>query len=233
MSRKSKSTPFKKLGLSSKPREKGKLFGFHTLSDAELLAVLLRTGSDQRSAMQLAQQILEEEGGTLESVLSCSVEELSKIRGVGLGKAATICACAEIAKRTASLSHREMPVLKSPRAIFSYVKQHYRNARQEILRGLYLDTKKQLIRDQVLSKGGLNFAYLSAREVFQPAIETFADGFVIVHNHPSGDPSPSEDDRKLTQSLCAMGNLLKIPLVDHIIVGEEKYFSFAEKGLLS
>lgn len=222
----------KLLPADDRPREKLIEHGPDILSNSELLAILIRTGTTERSALDIARE-LTDNGGLYSNIAQArSVADLSKIKGLGPAKAATILAAVELGRRVAGADPQKKVKLSSPEACVSYLMPRMRYEQQEKFLVLLLDSKNQLLKCQQVSEGTLNASVVHPREVFAPAMLHRAACVLAAHNHPSGDPAPSIEDRKLTQALEATGTVMGIPLLDHIIIGDGRYFSFRENGYL-
>lgn len=222
----------KLLPADDRPREKLIEHGPDILSNSELLAILIRTGTTERSALDIARE-LTDNGGLYRNIAQArSVADLSKIKGLGPAKAATILAAVELGRRVAGADPQKKLKLSSPEACVSYLMPRMRYEQQEKFLVLLLDSKNQLLKCQQVSEGTLNASVVHPREVFAPAMLHRAACVLAAHNHPSGDPAPSIEDRKLTQALKATGTVMGIPLLDHIIIGDGRYFSFRENGYL-
>jgi DNA repair protein RadC len=218
-----------------RPREKLAAHGARALSDAELIAILLRTGVSGANAIDVARQLLEKYG-SLTGLSRCSVDELSKIKGVKFTKAVQLVAAFGLGDRLA----RERWVkqkIDSPELANELVGPEMRRLRKESLRVILLDTRYHLIRVEEISLGSINESIAHPRDVFRPAVISSAHAVIVVHNHPSGDASPSQTDHSLTRRLAEAAELLQIKLLDHIIIGAPSdtspgYFSFKEAGVL-
>lgn len=222
----------KLLPADDRPREKLIEHGPDILSNSELLAILIRTGTTERSALDIARE-LTDNGGLYSNIAQArSVADLSKIKGLGPAKAATILAAVELGRRVAGADPQKKVKLSSPEACVSYLMPRMRYEQQEKFLVLLLDSKNQLLKCQQVSEGTLNASVVHPCEVFAPAMLHRAACVLAAHNHPSGDPAPSIEDRKLTQALKATGTVMGIPLLDHIIIGDGRYFSFRENGYL-
>lgn len=222
----------KLLPADDRPREKLIEHGPDILSNSELLAILIRTGTTERSALDIARE-LTDNGGLYSNIAQArSVADLSKIKGLGPAKAATILAAVELGRRVAGADPQKKVKLSSPEACVNYLMPRMRYEQQEKFLVLLLDSKNQLLKCQQVSEGTLNASVVHPREVFAPAMLHRAACVLAAHNHPSGDPAPSIEDRKLTQALKATGTVMGIPLLDHIIIGDGRYFSFRENGYL-
>jgi DNA repair protein RadC len=218
-----------------RPREKLIARGADALTDAELIAILLRTGRVGRNVVEIARDLLKEYG-SLEGASRCGIKELRKIAGIGETKAVELVAAFSLGKRLAreKLSRQK---LDSPELIYELVGAEMRMLRKESLRVALLDTRYHLIRVEEISLGSLNESIAHPRDVFRPAVISSAYAVIVVHNHPSGDPSPSQADHGLTRRLAEAAELLQIKLLDHIIIGapaegRAPYFSFKEAGVL-
>lgn len=222
----------KELPPDSRPRERLRARGAVYLSDAELLAILLRTGSQGQTAVELAASILSASGG-LRALVESSVEELAAFRGVGIAKATQIKAAIELGRRVSSLSPEERPIIRCPEDVVQLVREEMRFLDRENFRMLCLNTKNQVISNELVSVGSLNASLVHPREVFKVAITRSAAALILVHNHPSGDPHPSAEDLEVTRRLVQAGQLLGIEVLDHLIIGGCKYVSLREKNCLT
>lgn len=211
--------------VADRPREKLARRGPEALSDAELVALLFRTGVAGVSALELAERVLRDvpEGA------DAGFERLRRVRGVGPVRAAALAASAELGRRRRP---DPRPVVDSARAAAGLVPAAVRSARKEHFLVLLLNARRQLVHSETVSVGTLSASLVHPREVFAPAIAHAAAAVVAVHNHPSGDPAPSAEDRDVTRRLSRAGELLGIPLADHVVVAEAGFFSFREHGLL-
>ena len=227
--------PMKRIPAGERPYEKCAALGPEALSDAELLAVILRTGSRKMSSLELAAHILSESVPPgLTGLLHQSLEEWKEIPGVGDVKAVELLCIGELSSRIwKKLSHEEAQDFKDPSRIASYFMESLRHAEQEELHLMLLNTRGSLIREKMIFRGTINASLASPREIFLEAFSGRAVSIVLVHNHPSGNPEPSQDDILLTVKVREGGDILGIPLLDHIIIGDMQYYSFREEGLLS
>ena len=217
-----------------RPREKFERLGAEKLTDAELLALILRTGTQKLSAVSLAEDILESDvpGHGLEKLYHMSKTDLMSIHGVGEVKAIQIQAICELSVRLSKIQTREYVSFRSPESIARYYMSEFQSYYQEHLMMLLLDTKNQLIGERLISKGTANASIAEPRDVFNEAIRVGAVSVVLIHNHPSGDVTPSQSDIVTTQRIYDAGEILGIQLIDHIIVGHGNYTSFREEGLI-
>lgn len=214
-----------------RPREKLERYGVESLSNAELLGILLGTGSRDKNAVELADELLkhiQREGGAV----NVDIEDLMCVKGVGKAKACTVIAAVEFGKRIMGKDNEPRGVMNSPDIIYNYMRTKVQSAQRESFYCLLLDVKCKLIYDFEVSQGGAEFATADPRAVFEKAVRRQATSIVLVHNHPSGDPSPSKADIQLTERLSKAGDILEIKVVDHIIVGNGTYFSFSREGYL-
>lgn len=223
------------LPAQERPREKLIAQGAGALSDSELIAILLRTGMQGANAIDVARQLLAKYQ-SLSGLARCSVAELSKIKGVGPAKGVQLAAAFGLASRLAreTLTRQR---LDTPQLVNELLGAEMRALHNESLRVVLLDTKFHLLRVEEISLGSLNESIAHPREIFRPAIVYSAYAVILVHNHPSGDPTPSSADHRLTRSLAQAAELLQIRLLDHVIIGSgdngrTPYFSFGEAGLI-
>jgi DNA repair protein RadC len=221
--------------LSERPRERLVEHGPDQLSAAELVAILLRTGLKGTNVLEVARQLVARYG-TLTALAQARLEDLQSIKGIGRDKAVTLMAAFALARRMAAELRTDSPVLDNPEAIANLLREENRVREVETLQVLLLNTRRRLIRVEDVSNGTLDTILVHAREVFRRAIVANASALVLVHNHPSGDPMPSEADIKITRDLIRAGQLLKIEVLDHIILGQatperpKDYSSLRELG---
>ncbi len=227
-------TCMKELPVSERPYERCEKLGPQALSDAELLAVILRTGCREINSLELAREVLrkEETHPNLMGLCYLSREQLMEIPGIGRVKAIQLQTIAELAKRIAKTVPESQMVLGNPQSIARFFMEELRYETQECVYALYFDQKCCLIRKQMITRGTVNASLISAREIYLEALRCSAVNLVLVHNHPSGNAQPSTEDRIVTRQMKEAGDLLQIPLLDHIITGNRCYFSFAEHKLL-
>lgn len=215
-----------------RPREKLLDYGVDRLSDSELLAIILRTGSREKSAIELAGSIIAAFGG-LRQLLDASMEELCAIGGVGLAKAAQIKAALEVGRRVALSSYGLRPVIRSPQDAAGMVMEEMRHLDREHFVALLLNTKNQVLAREVVAVGTLSSSTVHPRELFKLAIRRSAAAVILLHNHPSGDPWPSQEDIQVTQRLIEAGRIIGIEVLDHIVIGDNKYISLKAENLLA
>jgi DNA repair protein RadC len=223
---------FRELPRSERPRERLVDHGAVALTTAELLAIVLGSGGRGRNALALGQVVLAGAGGSLRRIARAPVASLTGVAGVGPARAVVIHAALELGRRMATESRQDGAPIRSPRDVVAVYATIMENLPVEEFHVAILDAQHRLERDVTVTRGILNSSLVHPREVFREAIAERAAAVVLVHNHPSGDPTPSPDDREVTEQLVAAGRLLDIPVHDHIIIGRGRYTSFAEAGLL-
>lgn len=220
---------------NDRPYEKCLRMGPEGLSDGELLSIIIRTGSQDENSLILADKILSlnyPEDGIL-GLLHLSLQELMQIRGIGKVKGIQLLCVGELSKRIWKREAvRKITVFDEPNAIVNYFMEDMRHMEQEQLHVMFLNTKNVLIRDVLLSKGTVNASLVSPREIFIQALRHHAVSIIMVHNHPSGDPAPSQEDCRLTKRVKEAGELIGIQLLDHIVIGDNSYCSFRKEGML-
>ena len=218
------------LESSQRPRERLASLGATSLSNAELIAILLRTGIKGINAVQLGQKILMDCGG-LAGVHRLSYTELCRMRGVGPAKAAQIKAAVELGNRFAASTPTEHPVIQSPEDAASLILYDMGALEQEHLNVMLLDTRNRMVKLVEVYRGSLNSSLIRVSEVFKEAVRANAAAIIVVHNHPSGDPTPSPEDISVTHAIVQAGKLLDIEVLDHIVVGKNKFISLKSRGL--
>jgi len=210
-----------------RPREKLRKYGANNLSDAELLAILLRTGSGKVTAVDLAKSLLIE-FKNLPELAARDIGEYERYKGIGSAKAVTFAAAFELGRRIAAGERPRRLQVLSPQTIAERYIPLLETLKQEEFRVILLDSANAVIDEQVVSRGSLNVSVVHPREVFKKAIAESAAGVIALHNHPSGNSQPSEEDRQITRILAEAGKIIGIQLIDHIIIAGQKYYSFAE-----
>lgn len=223
----------KELSPEQRPYEKCLHSGPETLTDRELLAVILRSGTKGISSLELADDILSSVHGTsgLLGIHHLSVSELMEMKGIGQVKAIQIKCIGELSKRISMLSARKMLDFQDPQTIADYYMEQMRHCEQEEMICMMLNTKNQLIGEQLISLGTVNASLVSPRDLILAAFRYHAVYIILVHNHPSGNPNPSQEDILLTQRMSQSCSLVDIPLLDHIIIGDRKYISFRQEKI--
>lgn len=218
------------LESSQRPRERLASLGATSLSNAELIAILLRTGIKGINAVQLGQKILMNCGG-LAGLHRLSYTELCRMRGVGPAKAAQIKAAVELGNRFAASTPTEHPVIQSPEDAASLILYEMGALEQEHLNVMLLDTRNRMVKLVEVYRGSLNSSLIRVSEVFKEAVRANAAAIIVIHNHPSGDPTPSQEDISVTRAIVQAGKLLDIEVLDHIVVGKNSFISLKSRGL--
>ena len=223
----------KELPTSERPYEKCERYGATSLSDAELLAVILRTGTKNQRVIDLAVNILNYSTAYtgLKGLNYLTMKELTGIKGVGRVKAIELMCLTEITKRMSKEVHYEALRLVTPQSVADYYMQDMRHLTREQVKLILMDSKNKIIKDMIISEGTVNTSIMPTREVFVHAIKYEAVNIILLHNHPSGDPTPSTEDIRVSKRLQEAGNLIGITLMDHIIIGDNRYISLKEQGL--
>jgi DNA repair protein RadC len=218
-----------------RPRERLMKLGADTLSEAQLLAIMLATGdaSSGQSALDLAMYLVRTFDG-LRALDAASITELCQIKGIGPAKATTIKAALELGKRLFGEPVQRHLKVTSPQDLVNYFQPRLQHLRKEVFKAVLLNTKHQMLKDVTVSEGSLSASLVHPREAFLPAIKESAAAVIFLHNHPSGDPTPSTEDKELTLRLVEVGQLIGISVLDHIIIGSGSpgYISFRDAGLL-
>jgi DNA repair protein RadC len=215
-----------------RPREKLLLKGTSSLSDAELIAILLGSGNRNMSAVELARYLLQHVHNDLHQLARLSIKDLMKFKGIGEAKAISIIAALEIGRRRTGLQSEEKQKLSGSKEVFELLKPHLQDISHEEFWVVYLNRANRIIRKQQISLGGVAGTVADPKIILKTAIEELASGIVLAHNHPSGNLTPSQADIDLTKRMKDAGKLLEIQVLDHIIFGLTKYYSFADEGLL-
>ncbi|MGB9887236.1 MAG: RadC family protein [Moorellales bacterium] len=222
----------KSLPEEVRPRERLARLGPEALSDAELLAIILRTGWAEESALELAHRLLAQPRGR-EYLARAGLAELAAVKGMGPAKAAQVKAAVELGRRLAQTAPSSRPVIRSPAEVAELVMEEMRYLDREHFRTLSLNTKNRVLYLDTISVGSLNSSLVHPREVFKRAVMHSAASVILIHNHPSGDPTPSAEDIEVTRRLVQAGNILGIAVLDHLVIGDGRYVSFKEQGLLN
>jgi DNA repair protein RadC len=219
------------LPRQERPRERLQKFGPEALSAQELLALVIGRGIPKKSVMNIAQELLVK-FGNIKAIGQASIEELSQIKGIGLAKAAQIKACFELGKREDLEPEPKDFNIKNPESVVKAIRSSIKDKAKEHFKLILLNPRNKIIGISTISIGTLNASLVHPREVFKDAIVHSAASVVLAHNHPSGDPEPSEDDIKITNKLVESGKILGIEVIDHIVIGKNNFCSFKEKGLM-
>ncbi len=226
----------KRAGVEELPYEKFLSLGPELLTERELLAIILRTGTREKSALELAGEVLSLARYPREGLLGLydvTLEELMQIKGIGLVKAVKLKCLTELSMRISRASAREGLVFNSPGLVAQYFMESMRHRDTECVILVSLDTKGRMLREKKISDGSVRMSLISPREIFLEALHAKAVNILLVHNHPSGDPTPSRWDRELTENVSKLGAMMDILLLDHIIIGDNRYTSFKELGYLT
>lgn len=223
----------RELPISEQPYEKFIQYGPEKLSDAELLAIIIRTGTHNEQAVEVARKLLMHSSmyTGLKGLNYLSLEDLIHVNGIGKVKAIQILSVVELTKRMSKAIGQETLRMNCPESVAAYYMQDLRHLTIEKIVLLMMDSKSRLIKDMIISSGTVNASILAPREIFVNALKYEAVNIIILHNHPSGDPTPSNDDIYSTKRIKEAGNLIGIKLMDHIIIGDNRYISLKERGL--
>ena len=220
----------KSLPLGDRPREKLIKNGPESLSDSELLAIILRTGNKKESVINVTSKLLGKYN--IKSLSRQGIGTLKKELGIGDAKACQIVACFELGRRLAKFKEDKHSPVKNAKDIAKIFIPEMGSLKREHLKGIYLDSRKRIIKEETIFIGSLNESVIHPREIFQMALNENAAALILIHNHPSGNPEPSSQDIEITKELVEAGDILGIPVLDHIIIGSNKYVSLREKGLM-
>lgn len=218
----------KDISEEERPRERLLKHGPKTLSNAELLAIILRTGNKKENVMELTHKLLQKYH--LKSLSRISISTITKLSGIGEAKACQIVACFELGRRLAAFNKERKIKINSAKEIAKMFMPEMSTLKKEHLVSVYLDTRMRIIKEEITFVGSLNTSVTHPREIFQPAISEGAVAVILIHNHPSGDPNPSEEDIETTKQLAAAGKIMGIEILDHVIIGDKKYYSLRDKG---
>ncbi len=220
------------LAEDDRPREKFLLKGKNTLSDAELLAIIIGSGNRDESAVELSRRILQSVGNNWHQLSRLSIKDLMKFNGVGEAKAIAIAAALEIGRRKASQEVAEKKSLTSPNEAFCFFKPYLSDLQTEEVWAAFVNQKNKILHFSQISSGGISSSVVDVRVLFKTALDHFATGIFLAHNHPAGSLQPSEEDIKITKQIHQAGKLLNITLIDHLILNQTSFFSFSNEGLL-
>jgi DNA repair protein RadC len=215
-----------------RPREKLLLRGKAALTEAELIAILLGTGNRTHSAVDLAKKVLAGADNDLHKLAACSVKELTAIKGIGTAKAITLVASMELGRRRKDYEYNEKPKITASKDVYDILKSDLMDIPHEEFWMIVLNRANRMIRKVQISQGGVAGTVADPKIIFKIALEALASGIILAHNHPSGNLTASQADLDLTKKLSAAGKLLEIQVLDHLIIGGQKYFSFADEGLI-
>jgi len=215
-----------------RPREKLLSKGRHTLTEAELIAILIGSGSRNETAVELSRRILNEAGNNLSHLGKLSVNDLMRFKGIGEAKAITIVAALELGRRRKEAEPNKINKITSSKDVFDIVSPVYKDLPHEEFWVLFLNRANGVIKRESVSKGGVAGTVVDSKIIFKSAIEQLASSVILTHNHPSGNLKPSEADIQLTKKIKEAGNMLDIPVLDHLIITDTAYFSFADEGMI-
>lgn len=226
------SLKIKDIPQHERPKEKLLTYGAESLSNSELLAIILRTGTQGENVLQLSSRLLSELEG-LDGILNSSINDITSIKGIKGGKASQILALSELFKRFRTLKAIKNDIkITSPKELADLLMGEMNDLTQEVLKVILLNTKNVIIGTKDVFKGSLNTSVVHPREIFKQAINKNSASIIICHNHPSGDPTPSKEDVNITLRIKECGNIIGIQLIDHIIIGNNKFVSLKEQGLI-
>lgn len=226
------STSIKNLALDDRPREKLLYKGAAALSDSELLAILINTGTKNKSAIDLAREVLHLGSNNINELGKLSVEDFMAIGGIKEAKAITLAAAFELGRRRLSVNHLQKTQVSSSKAVFDYIRDQLKDLSHEVFGVVFLNRANKINRFEQISSGGISATVADPRIIFRRALELKSASIILCHNHPSGNLSPSRQDEELTKKLKNAGQLLDIHVLDHLIVSDSGYYSFADNGLL-
>lgn len=224
------STPMRETPLDERPREKLRLRGASALTDAELVAIVLSTGVRGESVVDVAKRLLAEYGG-LYGLARADLEDLQRSHGLGLAKASKLVATMVLAQRISATNPTDRPQIQKPEDVFALLGSEMSTLDHEELRVALLDTKNRVLKVTTVYQGSVNSAQVRVAEVFKDALRQNAPGIVVVHNHPSGDPTPSAADVALTSEICRAGEILAVDVIDHLVLGVGQFRSLRRLGL--
>ena len=216
---------------SERPRERVLKFGVESLSNSELLSIVLRCGTREKSVKGLSLEIISMVGD-ISNFKDLTLNKLLSIKGIGYVKAIELISVVELSKRIYASNDKNLIKINSSKDVFCFYKDLFLDKKQELFYCLYLNNKNYVIERKLLFMGTLNRSVVHPREVFKNAYLSSASGIICIHNHPSGDVNPSIEDKRFTKALVDIGNVQNIPILDHIIIGEDNYFSFMENNLI-
>jgi DNA repair protein RadC len=227
-----KKLTIKSWALEDRPREKLMQKGKEVLTDAELIAILIGAGSKEESAVELSKRMLNSVNNNINQLAALSLEQLMEFKGIGEAKAVSVITALELGKRRHYEQLEEKPVIKSSASVFNLIQPLIGELEHEEFWVLYLNNSNKVIVKKQLSKGGITATMVDIRLVFRKAVELASVGIIVCHNHPSGKLTPSNSDKTLTKKIMEAGKILDIKLLDHLIITQKDYFSFADNGIL-
>jgi DNA repair protein RadC len=222
----------KELSKDDQPREKLMEKGRAALSNAEIIGILIGSGTKEKSAVQLCQEILASVGNDLNKLARLSVHDLMKFKGIGMAKAVTIAAALELGRRRDTEEREEYPIIKSSKDVYNHVKYRFEDLDHEEFYIVILNRANKVKSVELISKGGVSGTVVDGKIIFKKALEQTASSIILCHNHPSGNLKPSQADISLTKKVKEFGALIEMPILDHLIVTDVSYYSFADEGIL-
>ncbi|MEM7370073.1 MAG: DNA repair protein RadC [Bacteroidota bacterium] len=222
--------PITAWALEDRPREKLLQRGINALTDAELIAILLGSGTRECSAIELARQLLDDKGG-LAKLAKCSVPELTQLKGIGNAKAISLVAAFELGRRK-QLDREDTVRIQSSADVASYMRPRMADLDHEVFHVIFLNRNNEIKSDKQLFSGGVSSTIIDPRIVFREAVNQLVSGIILVHNHPSGNLMPSEADMRITRKLVSGGKIMDIRVLDHLIISSRGYYSFADEGVM-
>ncbi|HRN49546.1 MAG TPA: DNA repair protein RadC, partial [Niabella sp.] len=222
----------KQWAKDDRPREKMISLGAENLSDSELLAILIHNGTPKKSAVDLAKEVLQLSDNDLNELGKLSIKDLTKVKGIGEAKAITIAAALELGRRRQAGNILNKKFLTNSKDIGGYLQERYRDMDRELFGVVYMNIRNKILGIEILSEGGIASTIVDTRIILKKALEKTAVNLVLFHNHPSGNPNPSEQDKKITDKLRQAAKIMEMNVIDHIIVSESGYLSFADQGYM-
>ncbi len=222
----------KNLDIADRPREKLMQHGYSVLSNSEILGILIGSGTKDKSAVKLCQEILKSVGNDLNKLAKLSIKDLQKFNGIGEAKAIAIVAALELGRRRKSFDTKDNIIVKSSANAYTYINHIFKDLNHEEFHILLLSRSNKIKNSVLISKGGLSGTVADGKLIFKKALEESASAIILCHNHPSGNLKPSQADLKLTKKLKEFGTLIDLPILDHLIFTDNNYFSFADEGLI-
>jgi len=221
----------KQITKKERPRERLIKHGPETLATAELIAIVLGNGTKNKNVIEISNKLLSDYN--IDSLSKLNISKLKKNFGIGEAKACQIISCFELGRRVASFNHEEKVAINSVKDIEKFFLPKMSHLKKEHFKVVYLNSRKRIIKEETIFIGSLNTSIIHPREIFEFAIIESAAAIILLHNHPSGDPTPSEDDLEITKQLAGSGKILGIEILDHVIIGNDKVYSFKENGILN
>lgn len=222
----------KKWANDDRPREKMIMKGKSSLSDAELLAIIIGSGTKRLSAVQLAKEILSDSNNSIDQLSKLTISDLMKYNGIGEAKAVSIYAALELARRKLIATPGNRVKIKSSKDAFNYLKGYFMDLPHEEFYVLLLNRANEILEHQLLSQGGMTGTVVDGRLLFKKGMEKNATGMILAHNHPSGNIAPSDSDKQLTKSLVEFGRFIDIQILDHLVIADNNYYSFVDEGIM-